>query len=123
MVSIIGLLVTVFLAGQASVQKKRRDATRVANIRGLQQALALHFSKSETYPVFTGCLTGTDLVTAALRVSGAIGADSRFVDPLNPTDVAKCYYYTGTTGSTYSIRYTLETNSTAGNAGDVTVVP
>ncbi|KPJ85153.1 hypothetical protein AMJ57_04140 [Parcubacteria bacterium SG8_24] len=121
-ISIIALISSLVLYGQRHEQKKRRDVQRVSNISEVQKGLALYLSETGGYPVYTGCLTGADPVSEGLRNYNYVGPDTNLADPLNPTDVTSCYYYDGN-GSRYTLRYTLETNSTIGEAGDHIVVP
>lgn len=121
-IAIIGVIATFALVGQSSAQAKRRDVKRVSNIKELQSAMALYLAKLQSYVTYTGCINGSDPVTTALRTNAFIGAGANLVDPKFPNDATKCYYYVGT-GSKYTLRYTLESNSGAGTAGDHTVVP
>lgn len=121
-VAIIGLLVSIIMVGNRNAQEKRRDVKRVADAQELQKALALLQAKVQAYPTFTGCIDGTDTVTSQLRTNSFITPTAKLVDPLLPSDITKCYFYTGT-GSAYTLRYTLETTGTAGDAGDHLIVP
>jgi prepilin-type N-terminal cleavage/methylation domain-containing protein len=122
-IAIIGLIATIVMVGQRNAQEKRRDLRRVTDVKALQDSLALYLAKVGAYPVYTGCINGTDLVTVGLRVQGMIGSADSLVDPLNPDDTASCYYYTGAGGSQFNLRYTLEQTSAAGEVGDHVVVP
>ncbi len=121
-IAIIGLIATIVLVGQQTTQAKSRDTRRVSDIDQLQKALSLDLAQAQQYPTYTGCITGTDPVTTELQTRALVGAGSKLIDPLYPTDTTKCYYYAGT-GSAYTLRYTLETNSQFGTPGDHTVVP
>lgn len=122
-IAIIGLIASLALVGQRNAQAKRRDVKRVSDTTELQKALALYLAKVQSYPVMTGCITGTDAVTTGLQTQGFVGAGSKLVDPLYPTDITKCYYYDGT-ASKYTLRYTLEQNSaSSGAAGDHYIIP
>jgi len=122
-VAMIGLLAAVILIGQRSAAGARRDVKRAADVKSLQQALSIYLSKAQSYVVYTGCVDGADPVTAGLRAQQVIAANAFIRDPLFPSDPTQCFFYTATTGSSYSLRYTLEQNSSAGEAGNHTVVP
>jgi prepilin-type N-terminal cleavage/methylation domain-containing protein len=121
-VSIIGLIASVVLIGTQTVVAIRRDARRVTDIKSLQDGLAIYASKTQQYVPYVGCITGADPVTAGLHAQAVIPANADFKDPTFTADVTKCFYYTST-GSTYTLRYTLEKDSNAGDAGDHNVVP
>lgn len=121
-VSIIALLATFAMFGQRNNQQKSRDVRRVTDVNGIQKALSLYLSKAGTYPVYDGCLNGTDPVNTVLVENKYIENNGRIIDPLTPNDPASCYFYQST-GSTYSLRYTLEQTSTAGDAGNHLIVP
>lgn len=121
-IAIIGLITTMVMVGQRGGQLKRNDVRRVTDATAMQKALAVYLSLASTYPVMSGCISGTDTVTTELRSKGIIGPTDMIVDPVSPSDPAKCYLYSSN-GSTYTLRYTLEANSTSGKAGPVTVSP
>lgn len=121
-IAIIGMIATVVMVAQRNEQSKRRDVKRVSDTRNLQQALSLHIAKFNTYPIMTGCISGTDAVSTALAANAFITPGAKLIDPLTPTNPASCYYYDGN-GSSYTLRYTLEANSSAGTAGNHLIVP
>lgn len=121
-IAIIGVIATFVLVGQSSAQAKRRDVKRVSNAVELQKAIALYLAKIQTYVVYTGCINGADPVTTGLKTNAFIGAGASLIDPKFPSDVTKCYYY-DSNGSKYTLRYTLEQDSSAGTAGNHIVVP
>ncbi len=120
-IAIIGLLSALVLVGFTNVQAKRRDVKRVANIADLQKAIAL-YAQNQAFPVYTGCINGSDPVTAALISKGLINGAAKLYDPSYPSDLTKCYYYVSA-GAKYTLRYTLESTSSSGAAGNHTVVP
>lgn len=121
-IGIIGIIAALALVGQRNVQSKRRDVRRVSNIGELQKALSLYISQAGAYPTYTGCVDGGDLVSTEIVGKGLLGGSAKLADPLYPSDLVKCYYYESA-GSQYTLRYTLESNSAAGTAGDHIVVP
>jgi prepilin-type N-terminal cleavage/methylation domain-containing protein len=122
-ISIIALISTMVMVGQRGSQLKRNDMRRVTDAAAIQKALAVYMSLASVYPVYTGCIDGSDAVTAGLRIKGILGPTDKIVDPVDASDAGTCYYYSSTAGSTYTFRYTLETSSTSGKAGPVTVSP
>lgn len=121
-IAIIGVISTFAMVGQRRRQALQRDVQRVSDMTALQKALALYLADAGEYPTMTGCMDGNDAVTAGLQSKKLIQGGGALIDPLYPSDTSKCYYYTGT-GSAYTLRYTLEKNSTSGDAGDHIIVP
>lgn len=123
-IALIGLIAAVAMVGLKTAPQKRLDLKRVTDIDQLQKALGVYATSQKAFPIMTGCINGTsDLVSTELQSKGALAAGTIIKDPSFPTDVTQCYYYTSTTGSTYTIRYTLQTNSSAGSQGNHTVEP
>lgn len=123
-ISLIGLIASVAMIGLRTGPQKRLDLKRVSDVAELQKALGLYVTSQKAYPILTGCVNGaTDLVSTELKAKGSLGIGSVIKDPSFPTDITKCYYYTSTSGSTYTLRYTLQTTSSAGAAGNHFVNP
>lgn len=122
-VAIIGFLLSLTLVTISSTRAKSRDVTREEHIKTLQNALALHATNAQSYPVATApgvYLGGADSVSAALVSSGAIAAIPR--DPFNSGDFR--YHYVSTSGQTYTITYYLESSAIPGKAaGQQTIGP
>jgi prepilin-type N-terminal cleavage/methylation domain-containing protein len=121
-IAIIAMIATFVMISQRNVQQKRNDVRRSTDIVALQKGLALYTANGAPFPVMTGCLDGSDAVTTALRSGGILTGSEVIVDPLNPTDLTSCYYYTSN-GATYSLRYTMQTDADAWHAGNNTVSP
>ncbi|HTK04439.1 MAG TPA: prepilin-type N-terminal cleavage/methylation domain-containing protein [Candidatus Eisenbacteria bacterium] len=122
-ISLIGLIASIALVGMRSNPQKRLDTKRVSDIQELQKALGLYVTTEKAYPVMTGCVNGTsDLVSTELHAKGSLGNGSIIKDPSFPSDITQCYYYVSN-GSTYTVRYTLQTDSSAGAAGNHLVQP
>lgn len=115
------LFLSLVLIGVAKQQAVRRDVTRTAAAGQMQKALALYFSEYQTYPVMTGCITGQDALANELLSRKMIEAGAKLSDPRYPDDPGNCYYYESS-GSDYSLRYVLETDSIEAR-GAHTVVP
>lgn len=122
-IAIIGLIASIAMIGQRGAQAKRRDVTRAANVGELQKALTLLAAQAQAYPVYSGCITGADPVTTAIRAFALVGGEVKLADPTYSSDPTRCYFYSSATGSVYTLRYTLESNSSAGEAGDHLVQP
>lgn len=117
-VAIIGLLVTMVIINIQNSKQKARDARRVSDINNIATALALYHNDNNAYPVYTGNLTGSDVVSTALRNAQQISAVP--LDPLN-IDSTNCgflsgyrYYYNSIDGSNYILWYCLETSTVLG---------
>lgn len=109
--AIIGMLASVVMLSLNEARARSRDARRLRDIQEIQKALAMYASNNSIYPISSPdptTLTGTDLISAAL-----VGDE---VIPLVPSDpipsVSNYTYTTDPYGSTYSIEFCLETDST-----------
>lgn len=127
-ITIIGLLASVFAINVGKFRSRTRDSQRVADIRSIAQTLAFYFYRSEhlgSYPIGDVYITGSDSISTSLINSGAISIIP--VDPLNEEDYR--YYYcslenncsvlggSGTDesdGDSYILMYYLETSAIAG---------
>lgn len=119
-VAIIGLLTGMVVISISSTKAKARDSQRVSAINNLVTALGMYHNDFNLYPVYDGYITGTDVLSVALRNAGTITAAP--TDPLNTGDYR--YYYQSTGGEDYYLQYYLETNSIHGkSAGLNYVVP
>lgn len=121
-IAIIGVITTFAMTGNRHQKGLQRDVTRVSNATTLQKALALYLADKNRYPVYTGCIDGSDPVTTALVDSDLIGPTARLFDPVSPSDITLCYYYEGVSGA-YTLRYTLEKDSSSGTQGNHIIVP
>ena len=115
------IIMAIVLLAAARQQAMRRDVTRTATIKQLQSALALFVGDQQSYPVGTGCITGTDKVSMQLIAKKLIDLGAKVADPKSPDDAANCFWYESD-GSTYSLRYVLETDSVQPK-GEHTTVP
>ncbi len=121
-IAIIGVIASLVMVGNRHQKALQRDVTRVSNMSAIQKALALYLADQQEYPTYTGCVDGSDPVTTALVSGGLLGATTALSDPLNPSDVTNCYHYDGISGS-YTLRYTLEKDSSSGTLGNHFIVP
>lgn len=112
------LVVTAIIAMVGSVafiqfQKYRaraRDAEREREIQELQKALALYVTNNRVFPIASGPITGLDALSLELIDAGAIPATP--LDPFNTGEYV--YTYDSSAGRTYTITYTLETDTITG---------
>lgn len=119
--TIIELLVVLAIAAMLlagvmvlfqGARAKARDATREQDSKTLQNALTLYVTNLHAYPIYDGYLTGSDVVSVALKNSDSIPQMPR--DPLNQGNYR--YYYTSADGSTYTLKYYLETDTIPGKS-------
>ncbi|MFH1246451.1 MAG: type II secretion system protein [Candidatus Liptonbacteria bacterium] len=69
-IAVIGILASLVLVGLGPVQKRGRDARRISDLRQVQNALELYFSKEGHYPdATTYSELDTDISTAGIGVS------------------------------------------------------
>lgn len=92
-ISIIGLISSVTVAGWSTIKAKSRDARRVADIKTLRTALDAYYIDKKQYPQSMAVCPGaapatayllqnkTDLINSALIADGVIMAPIR--DPIN----------------------------------------
>lgn len=113
--SIIVLLGSLILVQVSSSRARSRDAEREAEIKTLQNALAIYIVNNKLYPVYSGALSGADATSVALVNDGALQQVP--LDPFNSGNYR--YAYASTDGSTYTITYYLETNSISGKSAGV----
>ncbi len=116
-IAIIGLLSTLAVVSLNNARQKARDARRVSDIKQIQTGLELFFNDQNVYPVQGAALTlGTG---AGATLSSGIAANAGFAAaalgttymgkvPANPTPGGANYVYAISTGTTYSISFTLE---------------
>jgi len=116
-----GMFISLVLIGVARQQAYRRDVSRTATMDQLQKALAMYVSDNQEYPVMKGCVTGADPLMTALRDRKYFDDKMVVKDPKDPNGISGCYYYEGD-GSTYSLRYILETDS-VGTKGEHFIKP
>lgn len=113
-IAIIGLIAAVILISVKNIKQKSRDAQRVSDIKSIQEGLAMYQNDAQIFPVYDGYLTGSDALSQALVSAGVMSAVP--LDPLNAVvdGVTYKYYYQSVNGSTFLLKYYLETNSIQG---------
>jgi len=113
-IAVVGLLAAIALFSIDGIKSKSRDTRRVADIKSIQEGLAMYHNDNQSYPIFDGYITGSDVVSAGLKSDG--GMNGAPVDPVDSLmgGVTYRYYYQSTQGSDYVIQYYLETDSIQG---------
>ena len=107
-VAIISLLSSIVFASLSSARVKARDARRLSDMKQINNAINLYFSKNGFYPIcndaggnsLTLTINGTDCVSLALK--GANIMSEVPIDPQNPTRIYQ--YYAASNGSDYALR-------------------
>jgi general secretion pathway protein G len=113
-IAIISILSSVAIVGLPRIGGKGRDARRISDMRQVQTALELYFTRNGRYP--TGITSWGNLETT---LAGAgIGVSSIPDDPRN-TGAFIYAYGSDATGSTYVIRATIEDNSNSALNDDI----
>ena len=115
-VSIIGLLSSVFLVGLGGFRSRGRDARRLADLRQVQNALEIYYTKCQRYPAGVNCAAGDPATWSALQTAitqSGLGVFQIANDPQNPQNSARTYGYAiSVDGQSYILGSTLE------NSGD-----
>lgn len=118
--AIIAMILSVLVIQFSAYRMRVRDVERESTVKELQKALELYITTKRTFPEVSTIITGTDLLSSALIDTGTIQTISP--DPLNSG--AFVYTYDSPSGKTYTITYTLETDSIPGKPkGLQTVTP
>src|SRR3989344_4015283 len=115
-VSIIGLLSSVFLVGLGGFRSRGRDARRLADLRQVQNALEVYYTKCQRYPGGVNCAAGDPAGWSALQsaiTQSGLGISQLANDPQNLQITTRTYgYAVSTDGQNYLVGATLE------NTGD-----
>jgi len=121
-VAVLGLLAAIVLFSVDGVRSKSRDTRRVADMRSVQEGLAMYHNDNQTYPIFDGYITGSDIMSVALKNNGSMNGVP--TDPVNDLmgGVTYKYYYQSTQGNDYVIEYYLETDSIQGHSSGLNSV-
>lgn len=111
-IAIIGTVGSVAFIQMQSYRTKARDAEREREIQELQKALALYATNQRAFPIASGPITGSDDLSAALLNADVIPAIPK--DPLQSGAYAYAYGYDSPDGKSYTLTYSLETDSIPG---------
>jgi prepilin-type N-terminal cleavage/methylation domain-containing protein len=113
-VAIIAILASIVLVGLGPAQQSGRDARRLADLHGIQNALELYYNKCGFYPGTANCASnvsaGTMAALNAALVGQAAGLGINANLPVDPSAAANGgYFYESFTGGTsYVIGAKLE---------------
>jgi prepilin-type N-terminal cleavage/methylation domain-containing protein len=107
-VAIIGILAALTVVIVNGVRAKGRDGRRVQDITQIQNALNLYYTNKGVFPVAASetILQGNDAVSQALINEHTIPEI-----PGDPSSPAYEYTYISATGTTYTISFCMETNT------------
>ncbi len=112
-VAIIAVLASAVLIGLGPVQRQGRDARRISDLRQVQTALELYYSKCGYYPgaaQSASPCSGFQQITAWSDITNALVGSSIGVTqiPNDPTAGKSYFYGTSSNGNTYVLGATLE---------------
>ncbi len=117
-IAIIGILASIVLVGIGPVQRQARDSRRAADLRQVQNALELCFSKTGSYPpssnwaILTNNLTGGGSPASTLCGTGGVVRQV----PATPSGAQYEYAQVGTG---YVLAATLEDTASTLLANDI----
>lgn len=122
-IAIVGLLAAIVVVRLTTTKAKSRDAQRIADIKNLKTGLEFYNNQEGHYVESGNCeanswitINGsTDAVSSGLIGLNLFPVGKAPRDPMAPGQNYE-YCYSATTKK-YQVRYTLETNSTAGSQG------
>lgn len=106
-IAIIAVLASIVLVSLNTARVKGRDARRIADIKSIQNALALYYDNNNKYPAnATGTQAGAKSALDTLVTAGVIPAIPD--DPSTPSPATFEYYYaTSSDGTTDATSYHL----------------
>jgi prepilin-type N-terminal cleavage/methylation domain-containing protein len=109
-IAIIGILASLITITISNIKEKNRDTKRMSDMRGISSALNLYSTNARQYPVYSGNITGSDLMSVALESSDSMSKVP--LDPLNRSPYL--YIYESEDGSDFTLSFCLETNTING---------
>ena len=122
--AVIGLLASISVVSLSQANTNSRDARREMDIKELRRSLAIYETSRNRYPICSGevQINGTsDCLSVAIIADGVTNVLPK--DPRHGIGGGSCgdngtfyYCYTSSNGSSYTIRYSLETNSILGKS-------
>ncbi len=105
-VAIIGILASSILVGLGSARSKARDSRRISDLKNVQTALELYYSKYGSYPGGGQNWNWSDLVSIITSEETGLNIAKLPKDPLNND---KHQYLYGSDGQSYVLGVKLET--------------
>lgn len=106
-IAIIGMLSAIVFVSLRDSRARSRDAKRLADIQSISQALSIYQNTEQRYPIYSGEITGSDSVSAALQSYNFITGVP--LDPLNSGEYK--YTYISSDGKSYVLSFCQETDS------------
>ena len=110
-ITIIALIAGISAVSYVATNKNARDARRMSDIETIRSALELFRSETGFYPDLSvdanNCISSTEIVDTSISPS----VNYIKIIPKDPKDPDKCYTYTRTTETTYSMTYYSEKDS------------
>lgn len=105
-VSIIGLLSSIFLVGLGGFRSRGRDARRLADLRQVQNALELYYSKNSAYPALS-CISSSSRTCWNGLESNLTGAGIGVSKIANDPSPSQSYMY-ASDGQSYTLGAKLQ---------------
>ena len=125
-IAIAAMIMSFVLVSISGAKQRSRDARREVGIKSLQNALSIYVTTMNIYPVCASEVvigSPADTCIGPILISaGVLQPNQVPVDPLLGTSGtcglanSYAYCYQSTNGSTYAVRYALETNTISGKA-------
>jgi type II secretory pathway pseudopilin PulG len=94
-VAIVGFIVSIILAGLTSAQLDARDKRRIADVRQLENALQLYYTRYNTYPTEVSGANGNVSTNTIFQTVMAPFLSGFPSDPTGPGNATYYYYYDG----------------------------
>ena len=94
-VSIIGFIASIVLASLTSAQLDARDKRRMGDIRQLENALNLYYTRFNTYPTESSGANANVSTNAVFKALMAAYISGTPTDPTGPSNATYYYYYDG----------------------------
>lgn len=115
-VAIIGILSALILVGLSQFRLRGRDARRIADLKQVQNALEIYYTRNSAYPTAPAGNASQKWAALTAAITGAgIGLNQVPQDPMATVDNGVSYYYQDCNlGQNYVVAATLEdTNNQA----------
>lgn len=94
-ISIIGLMASVILASLTNAEQEAHDKRRVADLKQIEAALNLYYSRYNAYPTEASGANGNMTTNATFKTLLSPYLKAMPVDPLGPGNSTFYYYYDG----------------------------
>ena len=94
-VAVIGFIASIIMAGLTSAQLDARDKRRIADVRQLENALQLYYTRYNTYPTEVSGANGNVSTNATFKTVMAPFMSGVPSDPTGPANATYYYYYDG----------------------------